>query len=200
MRLLLFLLLLSSATLHAQNGYVKLTNDSIISGFVKYYTSLEGKQGLEVWKTKRDKDPRRIEMTGIYGYAIGKDTFRVLRAFTPFDDARTYYEVVQARVLVSGKVNLYSVPPPAQKTAAVAVGGVVAGVTMMDPNVAGSQIYVLERPSTGYVRGISVLKEPMREALRDFFSDSFIAQYADSKGRIKYKSVLEMAKRYSGKQ
>jgi hypothetical protein len=199
MRLLLFALLLPSAVLHAQNGYVRLTNDSIISGYVRFYTSIEGQQGLEVWKTKRDKNPRRIATPKIYSFAIGKDTFRVLRQFKPFGEGPTYYEEVLAKVLVTGSVNLYSVPPPAEASAGVAAGGVVVSLAMMDPNLSGGQIYVLERPSTGYIRAISAMKEPMREALRDFFPDAFISTY-EVKGRIKYGSVPEMAKKYNGRK
>ena len=107
----IIILSMSLSQLVAQNGYVKLDNDSTIIGYLKYYTSIkDGHPGIEVWKTKKDKEPRRIPKWKIHEYAIKKDTFRVLTQFKPFHDTPTYFELVEATLKSSGKVNLYVIP------------------------------------------------------------------------------------------
>ena len=62
---------LSVCHLFAQNGYVRLGNDSTIIGYLKYYTSIkDGHPGIEVWRTKKDKEPIRIPKWQIDEYAI----------------------------------------------------------------------------------------------------------------------------------
>jgi len=105
---LLIILTLSTFELFGQNGYVKLRNDSTHLGYLRYYVSIkDGHQGIELWRTKRDKEPLKIPKQTIDEYAIKKDTFKVLHRFKPFHDTQTYFELVDAKLKSRGKINLY---------------------------------------------------------------------------------------------
>ncbi len=104
----IIILSLSTTQLWGQNGYVILKNDSTISGYLRYYTSInDGHQGIELWRTKKDKDPLKISRQTINEYAIKKDTFKVLHHFVPFQGDKTYFEIVDAKLMARGKVNFY---------------------------------------------------------------------------------------------
>ncbi len=87
-----------------QNGYVILSNDSIIYGYVKTVTSIDGEPEVELWKTTKDRNPIRYKKYSLKEYAIKKDTFRIFRELEIFDD---YYGRTEAKRIVGGKIHLY---------------------------------------------------------------------------------------------
>jgi hypothetical protein len=102
------MILAVSLRLVAQNGYViRKERDTTIIGYLKYFHAIsDGQQGIEVWKTKKDRDPLQLNMSQIFEYAIRKDTFRVLHNFKPFSRTSTYFDVAEAVIVARGKVNL----------------------------------------------------------------------------------------------
>jgi hypothetical protein len=93
----------------AQNGYLKLVDDgSVLVGYLKYYTNhLNGQAGIELWKTKTDRDPLQFPKTEIFEYAIKKDTIPIIQNFRPFENTPTYFDLVEAKIISRGKVNLF---------------------------------------------------------------------------------------------
>lgn len=106
----LILLMLIVVVSYGQNGYVKLSNDSIVAGYLRPYVSyMDGHQGIELWRTKKDKSPLKIPKAKISEYAIKKDTTALFRDFYPFEGEEYHVESIEAIVLISkGKVKLYS--------------------------------------------------------------------------------------------
>jgi len=93
----------------AQNGYVITNTDSLIEGFLKYKRSFETKKfEIELWRTKKDKNPLHYSLTSIKEYAIKKDTFRVVQNFHPFPDEDLLIDVLELSLIVRGKLSLYS--------------------------------------------------------------------------------------------
>jgi hypothetical protein len=88
-----------------QNGYVKLIDsDSTMFGFIKRLTP-----GLELWRSKKDKNPLKILLNNVQEYAINKDTFRILRNFKLYEDRDDYFDFIETKVISKGKVNLFIV-------------------------------------------------------------------------------------------
>src|SRR6185369_1201795 len=107
--LLTALFLVWSIDSFCQNGFVKLTNDSILVGYLKHYTPVSGRRGIEVWKDKRDKHPAKFLLEAISEYAVNKDTFKIFREFLPFQESDVYIELAQAKIISRGKVILYKI-------------------------------------------------------------------------------------------
>src|SRR5688500_4635567 len=106
--ILTIILAVTTIGLFGQNGYVKFGSDSTVLGYLRYYVSIkDGHQGIELWRTKNDKDPLKIPKHVITEYAIKRDTFKILNQFKPFNDTETYFELVEAKLKSRGKVNLY---------------------------------------------------------------------------------------------
>lgn len=186
----------------AQNGYVKLAGDnSVIVGYLKYFTDVSsGQQGIEVWRSKRDKAPLQLSKTVVHEYAIKKDTLRVIQNFRPFDHSQTYFDLAEANILSRGKVNSlviknYQNP---SRISTYTGGGLVPAI--LDASMGNvTYMYVLENNSTGYLRALSTKREALLEALRDFFPDEYLAKYEQSEQEIKYKSIPELVKFYNSK-
>jgi hypothetical protein len=175
-----FAILTVSLRLVAQNGYVILNErDAPIIGYLKYFHAIsDGQQGIEVWKTKKDKDPLQLKMSQIFEYAIKKDTFRILHNFKPFPRTSTYFDIVEGEIVARGKVNLlliknYQNP---SRVSTYTGGGLIPAI--IDESMANySYMYVLEDPS-GYLRAVSPKDEQFKDALLDFFPEGFISKYA----------------------
>lgn len=197
----IFSLILSAFAFHAsaQNGYLKLTNDSTFTGYLKYYASVsDGRPGIEFWRTKNDKSPRRIPKQQISEYAIRKDTFKVLHKFKPFHDGDTYFEIADAKLKSSGKINLYIVDNSQNRVSTYTGGGLIPAI--IDESSGNHPfLYLLEDNRSGYIGALSSKKDKLREALRDFFPDAYLTKYAEVKGEIKYKSVPDLVKLYNSR-
>jgi hypothetical protein len=207
--LILFIIACTGQIAMAQNGYVKLKNsDSTIVGYIKRYVPVgNGPQGIEVWKTKTDKNPRRIPKTEIYEFAIKKDTFRILHQFQPFPSASTFFEYLEAKVVSRGKVTLLSVENYADPGSVstftggglvpVAIDAATGNLEFQKIMGSRSQMYVLEN-AAGY-NAVSPRKNDLKETLLDYFPDKFVEKYAEKFGEITYRSLDEMVTFYNSK-
>jgi len=170
----------------AQAGYVKLENDSTLPGYVRFYTSAkDGHRGIELWKTKTDKKPRKIPFTSMREYAVKKDTFVILQHFKPFHDTETYFDIVEARVISRGRVSLliidnYQNP---KKISAYTGGGLVP--VILDASLGNhSYMYVMKDKASGNFFGLPSRKEKLREALLDYFPEKYIDRYREENGEL----------------
>lgn len=208
MKKLLTIIFTSSVfLLQAQNGYVKIDEDSTIVGFLRNYISVkDGEHGIEVWRTKTDKNPLRIPKRAIIEYAIKKDTFKVLHQFTPFSDHGNYFELAEAKLKSKGKVNLYIIKDhdgPGTVSSHTG-GGLIPAIideSLGNPQRYQSVIYILEDKS-GYLKALPSKEEELKEILMEFFPDRYITKYAEvkaKKGKITYKSVPDLVQLYNSK-
>ncbi|GCC51250.1 hypothetical protein SanaruYs_14710 [Chryseotalea sanaruensis] len=202
MKILLLIALTALTTdLFGQIGYVKLDNDSTITGYLRYYVSnKDGHQGIELWRTKKDKDPLKIPKRIINEYAIKKDTFKVLHQFKPFHDSETYFEMVDAKLKSSGKVNLYFIKnnQNAMMVGMYTGGGLVPALITV--SLGGyDYMYILEHNETGFLKALPSKKERLSEALMDFFPERYILKYQEVKGEIKYNTIYDLVKLYNSK-
>jgi hypothetical protein len=197
--LLILLFALIPKILPAQNGYVKLKdNDSTLVGFVRTYIAANGLQGVEVWRTKKDKDPLKIPKPEIHEYAIKKDTFRVLHQFKPFLHTRTFFEYVDARVLSNGKIKLLIIDnyQNAARISTYTGGGLVPAI--IDEAMGNyTYMYVLENKD-GY-SALSSRKTELKETLLDYFPDKYIEKYIEVNGQIAYKSITDLVTLFNSK-
>jgi hypothetical protein len=185
-----------------QNGYVRLLkNDSILTGFIRQYISVsDGEPGIELWKTKKDKDPIRLLKSTITEYALNKDTIKVLHNFAPFENSSVNYSVVDANFLSRGKINLLIIKNYRnnQRISNYTGGGLIPALI---DEMAGNYtyLYLLENPSSGYLRALPSKKEKLRDLLSDFFPERYIELYNEKKGIVSYKNIKEFVTLYNSR-
>ncbi|WP_276374931.1 hypothetical protein [Chryseolinea sp. H1M3-3] len=195
------ILILPTFALIGQNGYIKLQNDSTLTGYLRYYTSIkDGHQGIEFWRTKKDKEPLKISKQRINEYAIKKDTFKVLHQFTPFPDNETFFEIVDAKLKSSGKINLYIIDnyQNVNRVSTYTGGGIIPAI--VDESLGNyTYIYILEDKETGFLKALPSKREKLLESLADFFPEKYIKKYDEVKGKVNYRSVPALVKLYNSK-
>lgn len=82
-----FFLLVYSHDATCQKGYVKISEDSVIEGYVRYRTSqISGEREIELWRNKRDKHPLRFTESSLLEYAIGNEIIKVDKNARPGAD------------------------------------------------------------------------------------------------------------------
>ena len=194
------ILVTSSLTGFCQNGYIQLLDgDSVLTGFVRRVTDKSHGEALEFWKTKYDKNPRRILKDDIHEYAVKKDTFRILHNFQPFADEGVYFERVEAAVRHGKRINVMLVfytNPDAVST--YTGGGLLFGaIDAVNKNY--PYIYLLEDSSGGLPRAIPSKGEEYMDALKEFFPARYLERYAEENGPIKYKNIPKVAELFNSK-
>lgn len=173
-----------SFSAESQNGFVKLRNDSVMKGYLKYTFSDIGR-GIEFWRSKKDKAPLRLRMSDVYEYAINDDTFRVLQNYKPFPDRDLHFDIVEANVLLRGKVDLMV----HLRNSSLYTGSRASGVDR--------HIFVLQNPTSKYIRGIPS-GEKFFEALEDFIPYGFLRAYATLYGdRVHYDDIPQIVRLYN---
>ena len=184
--------------LWGQKGYIKLDNDSIFSGFLRYYKSYkDGHEGYELWKTKTDKNPRRIPIQHIKEYAIKEDTFKILHQFKPFPKDRLYFEMVDAKIESRGKVNLYSIDN--YRRIYMASSSPPGQFPSDNIQYMKETIYILEDSKNGFLTAIPNAKEELETKLADYLPEKYLRKYTEVNGKIKYKTIPELVKLYNSK-
>jgi hypothetical protein len=169
-RLMLIIAILVNSPVCGQEGYIKLLNDSTLHGYLRKYVSFQDShQGFELWRTKNDKSPRKIPKVDISEYAIKKDTFKVLQQYRPFDNQKTYFEIVDALLISRGKVDLYVISQVSTRG-----GGYVSGGISAPTITTATEIYVLEDKDSNVLKALPLRKENLKEALKDFFPEGYI--------------------------
>lgn len=185
----------------AQYGYVKVEKDSVIKGFIKPFREvINADEGLEIWKTKKDRSPSKILKRHIQEYAIGKDTIKVVHDYTPFSDEDFYFDNVDARYVRRGKLNLLIIKNFKQFKA-VPIHTPSAMLLLIIPKKIGeiSYIYILEDKKSRQFRAMPFNQKDLREALLDFFSERFLQLYEQKIEGIKYKSLPKLIEFYNSK-
>jgi hypothetical protein len=197
---LLFILTFFTTHLWAQKGYVLLDNDSILSGYIRYYMSAkDGHQGFEIWETKHDKDPQKIPKATVREYAIKNDTFKIFRQYAPFPDRRIYFEQVDAKLLESGKINLYAIEIAQPTPIPTPDGGASVSVAIRVYPWQQPYIYILEDKKSGFHKALPSDREDLKETLMEFYPERYVIKYDEVKGKIKYSEVPDIVRLYNSK-
>ncbi len=189
------LMVFVNSAVYGQEGYVKLQNDSTLYGYLRKYVSFQdGHQGFEVWKTKKDKSPRKIPKVEISEYAIKKDTFKVLQQFRPYDGEKRYFELVDAALKARGKVDLYVITELNTRA-----GGYVSGGFSTPATSTVSEIYILEDRKLNLQKALPLNRQNLKDALKDFFPEGYITKYEEVYGKISFKNIVDFVRLYNSK-
>jgi hypothetical protein len=173
----------------AQRGFVKMTNDSILTGYIRPYSKPTGERGYEVWKTKTDKNPIQIPRARIRKFCIKKDTFLVLNQYRPLQDERFYVRSLDIKPIEKGKVNLYRLEYTNS-------GVVETDDVGIDVRIVYT-IYILEDPKTEAYTAVPADEELMTETLLNFFPEEFIFEHQREHGRIYYRELPELVRLFN---
>lgn len=199
--IIFFILTLMSVESMAQMGYVKLKNDSVYVGLVKYYTSIEdGQWGIEVWKTYNDKKPDRYRKEELAEYAIKKDTFKIFDEFQPENNSGYYLEFVEALVKQRGALNLYYIDNynNPNRVSNYTGGGLIPA--LIDESLGNTTFYfVLEDNASGNYSVLPGKKEELRDTLLDFFSAKYLDEYEKVHGAINLNKTVKLVAEYNSK-
>jgi len=178
------LLLLGGSAL-AQNGYIKFKNNQIATGFIKvHYAATAHEHQVELSLSSNDPNPKRYHKKDILEYAIHKDTFRILKEFYPYEVEQIYYEVIDAKVIHSGKISLLEI----HNSFTTLDKGLFEALHDQNPSQV-PYFYVLQDIESGYVRGVPSKKGKFREVLKEFYSDEILAAYEKEHGAIHFKDL-----------
>jgi len=150
---------------------------------------LEGR-GYEVWKTKTDKNPRKIPAYAIKEYVIKEDTFKILFDFMGFS-------MIDAKIIARGKVNLYSIEYLEPSYGVYVTTGPAPGTSTLSSKPVID--FVLEDPQSGVMLVIPKNKRKIEESLAEFLPLRYVTRYGEVKGKIKYKSIPDVVKLYNSK-
>lgn len=201
-KLIIGLLLLGFYS-NAQNGYIKFHEDSTLVGYLKYFNSLQdGEQLIEFWETKKDKSPDRYHKGEIIEYAISKDTFRILKYFRPFESEEIHFEVIEAEVVQSGRIELLKIRNPYYRSNYVGGGLAGAAVTisldLLDKSLENTPvIYVLRESINNYMRGVPEKDKKFNEVIRDFFPEAAIESFEKNNGKVKIRNLKALVQYYN---
>jgi hypothetical protein len=185
----LFIFFLVSVYSSGQNGYIKMANRSTRAvGYIKYVTSkTNGEILLEFWKTKKDKSPTRVNRKDVLEYAIKNDTFRIYKNFYPFPSGIFYYEILEAKVVETGRLDLMRIINNANPVN-MFIGAVDKGhfqFGRFDFSM-HTYFYLID----DHVHELPVVIFPENDlfnlAVKQFFSDETIEQFLRENNRLKY--------------
>jgi len=190
----------------SQNGYIKIGNDDPLVGYVKYITTPNDGRLLELWKTKTDKSPQRFQLDEVDEYAIGKDTFLIFRSLKPFNNIDVFFDLVEAKILSSGKVQLLKFENPYyaknQMTVSAAMGGgitaAVAVSIFTEPIERVPSIYLLREPHNNYIRGASNKHQPFIETINDFYTEVAIKDFEIEHGELSFRKLTKFVRFCNG--
>jgi hypothetical protein len=192
---LLVVLVLHSTAL-AQNGYVKFYKHSITKGYVKIREAEKiHEQVIEFGLSENDPSPKHFHKKDILEYAIHTDTFRILKDFYPYEVSEIYFDLVEAKVIQSGKVSLLRIDNAHHLIRQA--GATEASADFHDESVTKvPHMYVLHDADNDYVRGIPSKKEKFDLVIPDFFSEEELAEYTKAHGKPHYKDLEKMVMFY----
>ncbi len=196
---LIFTLFYSS--INAQNGYVKLLSNLTINGFIKQNRSIEtGELEIEVWLTKKDKTPKTYRLSDITEYAIKKDTFRILTNFYPFEDNDLHFDIVRAKIIQKGKVDLLILNPDITLTFSNAMGGGLIPA-LIDENLSNynynGSIFILSCESKNLLGSVSHQKDEFVNTMKKYFNDDYNLMKKIIDREYKFKHLKTIVKKYN---
>ena len=186
---MIFLLALFPFLSNAQNGYIKFNKHQKVEGIVSVYNNTHVHEHQVELKTSADDPaPRRYHKKDIEEYAIKHDTFRILKKFYPYDIEEIFYELVDAKVLVSGKVSLLQI----HNSHTTLDKGLFATYHEASPSQV-PYFYVLHDQEGNYLRGVPSKTDLFRAAIEDFYPDEVIAEYEKEHGPLHYRDLEKFA-------
>lgn len=192
--LLFIFVLLINAGLFGQNGYIKFHKHSIAEGYVSIHEAKKiHEQQIEIRQSEDDPHPKHYHKKDIVEYAIMKDTFRILKDFYPYEIQEIYFDLVEARVIQSGKISLLRIDN-AHQMISKSAGGSVSSEFHDETATKVPHMFVLHDTENNYFRGIPTRKEKFEEVIPDFFSDNVLALYEKEHGKIHYKDLEKLVK------
>jgi len=181
-----------------QNGYVKLQNDSIIYGFLRFQRSIEnGQQQIELWESKADASPTTFNVLELNEYAFRKDTFRVLRNFFPFWDEDLYFEIALAELITSGTVDLLQITDHATITATTSAYGALIPALMAQGITARGNIYILQDGSGRRVRALKKDEDEFARSIRPFIENNQQLLERVERKELGYKDIENIVLTYN---
>jgi hypothetical protein len=124
----------------------------------------------------------------------------VLTQFKPFHDTQTYFELAEAKLKSSGKVNLYIITnyQNASRVSTYTGGGLIPA--LIDDSLGNHTfMYLIEDTETGLLTALPAKQEKLKESLMDFFPEQYISKYTEDNGKINYKSLPDLVKLYNSK-
>jgi hypothetical protein len=105
-----FILVIVSLKTHAQNGFVKTMNDSIVEGFIRYdYNLYDPEKGvkIKVYRTKKDRHPNIYYETEVLEHSYKGDHYLNLFNETPEKDKpHKVYHFLKTKII--NRTNKYS--------------------------------------------------------------------------------------------
>jgi hypothetical protein len=192
------LLVVLSCELLAQTDYVILENGSRISGHIKYITlPVNGQLQLELWRDKNDLMPLKIDRKNTLEYGIGKDKYKIFVNYYPFQNSQFYYELVEAKVLQTGPIDLLQIVNNANRIN-MYVGSVIKG--RLDSSIGNlSYLYLLDNHSTDYPMVITSRKKFFQQGLQFFFPEDIREEFIRENNDIRYSDLENLIKLYNSK-
>jgi hypothetical protein len=171
-----------------QNGYIKFSKNNVVKGFVKVHQSASTHEHhVELATSKDDVKPKRFHKKDIMEYAIHQDTFRILKDFYPYEVESIYYEVIDAKVLRSGKISLLQVHN--------SFTSLDKGLFQTLHDQSPSQVpyfYVLQDTEANYTRGVPSKKEKFKLLVTEFFPEETLIAYEKTHGPVHFKDLEKL--------
>lgn len=204
--LILFTIITFCNSVLAQNGYVKLKNDSIIEGYIKYEKDIQhpeyGKK-IKVYRTKTDKKPMSFFEKDIKEHALKKDTIVVLTGLYLNDK---HYPYLAAKPVVRAeKISLFlvevlksSYSGAIPHTHTEFIHNTPVGVTSYNAiqTVRYKPVYILLHHGTNYKKTISENKQQMILDLEEFIDDKTLLD-SIVYNKLKYTSLPDIVRIYN---
>jgi hypothetical protein len=185
--------------LYAQNGYVLTIDGGRIEGFLKVQRSFEtGELEIELWRNKKDKNPLVYDLYQLQEYGIKKDTFLILTNFYPFEDQPTHFDVLEAKILIRGKIDLLRIDHSYTTSYSTMMGGglIPAAIDLIMENYDGP-IMILNSDSKGLTRVANYKKKEFVNSVNEFFEDDFSLMKKIIAGEYKFKDLKKIVLEYN---
>lgn len=195
----LSLILLFHSITYGQNGYVKHVSNSTINGFIRQNRSIKtGELEIEVWLTKKDKNPKSYSLSELTEYAIKKDTFLILADFYPFEGKDLHFDFVPARIIESGKVDLFIISQSNYPTLSQVMGGGLIPA-LIDESLGNynGPLFILRSKSKNLIGGVSNQKDEFVYSVNDYFKDNFNLMKKIINRDYKFKDLKTIVKEYN---
>ncbi|HYC85596.1 MAG TPA: hypothetical protein VEB86_10255 [Chryseosolibacter sp.] len=181
-------LLVAGFQASAQDGYIKFRNNQLVTGKVKvHYAASVHEHQVEITPAGDEANPKRYHKKDISEYAIHKDTFRILKEFYPYEVEEIYYELIDAKVLRSGKVSLLQI----HNSYTSLDKGLFETLHDQNPSQV-SYFYVLQDTESNFVKGVPSKKDKFKLVLQEFFSEEVLAAYEKAHGPVHFRDLEKL--------
>ncbi len=183
--------LLAFQNSYAQNGYIKTNAGIVTKGWIKTEVGYKDR-GTKIlfYETRKSRKPEIYFAFDLAEYAVSNDTLVILKAFYPFEnDAKIFYQQVEANVVRQGKVQLLSV----FKNNTVSGGS--NNPSWQNSGIDPSKIYILKMGELA--EGVSPNYNSFLKTLNNFFySDQEIMEKVRLR-KYRYKDLIKIVESYN---